>query len=84
MSDADCTSGREPRSVAASIQLYSPLLVEKRNIWRKKIKLEMWVNAQCDGRPAELRWRPSIQRREVWLQPTTTCRVVTLPRRETS
>ena len=21
-------------------------------------KLEMWANAQCDGRPAEYRWRP--------------------------
>jgi len=33
------------------IQLYSPLLVEKK-------KLEMWANAQPDGRPAEYRWRP--------------------------
>jgi len=21
-------------------------------------QLEMWANAQCDGRPAEYRWRP--------------------------
>jgi len=27
---------------------------------------------------------PSVQRRKVWLTPTTTCRAVTLPRRETS
>jgi len=28
-------------------------------IWReKKKKLEMWANAQPDGRPAEHRWRP--------------------------
>ena len=46
------------------------------------IKLEMWANAQRDGRPAEHR-APSIQRRKVWLMPTTTCRAVTLPRRET-
>jgi len=25
---------------------------------RKIIKLEMWANAQPDGRPAEYRWRP--------------------------
>jgi len=25
---------------------------------KKKKKLEMWVNAQRDGRPAEYRWRP--------------------------
>jgi len=25
---------------------------------RNRMKLEMWVNAQRDGRPAEHRWRP--------------------------
>jgi len=35
-------------------------------------KLEMWANAQRDGRPAEYRWRPLLfQRRKVWLTPTT-------------
>jgi len=24
----------------------------------KQMKLEMWANAQCDGRPAEYRWHP--------------------------
>jgi len=24
----------------------------------KQLKLEMWANAQRDGRPAEYRWRP--------------------------
>jgi len=28
------------------------------NIVTHKTKLEMWANAQCDGRPAEHRWRP--------------------------
>jgi len=28
------------------------------NKWLKKRKLEMWANAQRDGRPAEYRWRP--------------------------
>jgi len=26
--------------------------------YSNKIELEMWVNAQRDGRPAEYRWRP--------------------------
>jgi len=45
----------------------------------------MRANAQRDGRPAEHRWRPSVQHRNIWLTPTTTveCRAVTLPRRET-
>jgi len=42
----------------------------------------MWANAQRDGRPAEYKWRP-VQR-AVWLTPTTRCRAVMLPRRETS
>ena len=32
----------------------------------------MWGNAQRDGRPVKYRWRaPSVQRRKVWLTPTT-------------
>jgi len=31
----------------------------------------MWANAQRDGRPAE-QVGPSVQRRKVWLTPTTT------------
>ena len=49
---------------------------------RQKL-LEMWANAQRDGRPAEHKVTPSVQRRKVWLTPTTRCRAVTLPRRET-
>jgi len=37
----------------------------------------MWANAQRDGRPAE-KVVPSVQRRKVWLTPTTRCRAVTL------
>jgi len=48
-----------------------------------KTKLEMWANAQRDGRPAEHRWRPLFNA-AVWLTPTTTCRAITLPKRETS
>ena len=44
----------------------------------------MWANAQRDGRPAEHNIvAPSVQRRKVWMMPTTRCRAVTLPRRET-
>jgi len=25
---------------------------------KNKLKLEMWANAQRDGRPAEYKWRP--------------------------
>jgi len=32
--------------------------------------LEMWANAQHDGRPAEYRWHPLFNA-EVWLTPTT-------------
>ena len=38
----------------------------------KKERTRMWANAQCDGRPAEYRWPPAVQRRNVWLTPTTT------------
>ena len=33
-------------------------------------QLEMWANAQPDGRPAEYRWRPLLNA-AVWLTPTT-------------
>ena len=38
---------------------------------QNKTKPRMWANAQRDGRPAKHRWRPSLQRRKVWLTPTT-------------
>ena len=34
------------------------------------LQLEMWANAQRDGRPAEYRWRPLFNV-AVWLTPTT-------------
>jgi len=37
---------------------------------KKKKELEMWANAQRDGRPAEYRWRPLFIA-AVWLTPTT-------------
>ena len=44
----------------------------------QKQRLEMWANAQRDGRSAEHRWR-RLFNAAVWLTPTTTCRAVTLP-----
>jgi len=38
---------------------------------RNHDQLEMWPNAQRDGRPAEFRWRPLFNT-AVWLTPTTT------------
>ena len=37
----------------------------------------MRAGAQCDGRPAEHRRAPSVQRRKVWPTPSTRCRAVT-------
>jgi len=45
-----------------------------------KKELEMWANAQRDGRHAE-QVAPSVHRRKVLLALTTYCRAVTLPRR---
>ena len=36
-----------------------------------KIKNRTWANAQLDGRPAEYRYATSVQRRKIWLTPTT-------------
>jgi len=32
--------------------------LSKGDVQVEQIKLEMWANAQRDGRPAEYRWRP--------------------------
>jgi len=37
------------------------IIINNGSVWKrygKCIKLEMWANAQRDGRPAEYRWRP--------------------------
>jgi len=41
-----------------------------------KFALEMWANAQRDGRPAKYEWRPLFNA-AVWLTPTSrvACRV---------
>jgi len=37
---------------------------------QKNIKLEMWADAQRDGRPAEYRWLPLFNA-DIWLTPTS-------------
>jgi len=46
-------------------------------------KLEMWANAQRDGRPAGYMWRPLFNAAKFGWHPLLECRAVTLPRRET-
>ena len=46
-------------------------------------KLEMWANAQRDGRPAEYRWRSLFNAAKFGWRPLLECHAVTLPRRET-
>ena len=41
------------------VDIQSPTAeIRRGNKKRKKKELEMWANAQPDGRPAEHRWRP--------------------------
>ena len=42
------------------MKIYMVSLLHRAAIRRRnyRIKLEMWANAQPDGRPAEHRWRP--------------------------
>ena len=42
----------------------------------------MWANAQCDGRPAEYRWRPLFNAAKFGWRSLLDCRAITLPRRE--
>jgi len=50
---------------------------------RINTQLEMWANAQRDGRPAEYRWRPLFNAAKFGWRPLLECRAVTLPRRKT-
>jgi len=53
-------------------------------LWKASYQqLEMWANAQRDGRPAEYRWRPLFNAAKFGWCPLLQCRAVTLPRRET-
>jgi len=45
-------------------------------------ELEMWANAQRDGRPAEHRWRPLFNAAKFGWRSLLYCCAITLPRRE--
>ena len=49
---------------------------KRRKKKERKKELDMWANAQRDGRPVEYTniFEPSVQRRKVWLTPTTRVR----------
>jgi len=55
--------------------------------WKQKqkyiIKLEMWANAQRDGRRVKYRWRPLFNVTKFGWRPLLEYRAVMLPRRET-
>jgi len=40
------------------VSLLHRATIKKKEERKKKKELEMWANAQRDGRPAEHRWRP--------------------------
>ena len=58
--------------------LVSSYSVNPKRFWQTVIKLE------CDGRPAEHRWRPLFNAAKFGWRPLLECRAVTLPRSETS
>jgi len=57
-------------------QIKRPTMAERHT------QLEMWTNAQRDGRSAEHRWRPLFNAAKFGWHPLLECRAVTLPRRE--
>jgi len=44
---------------------------KRRKKEERKKELEMWANAQRDGRRAEYRWHSLFNAAKVWLTPTT-------------
>jgi len=54
-----------------------------RVLWAKTFQTRVWANAQCDGRPAEYRWRPLFNAAKFGWRPLLECRAATLPRGET-
>jgi len=64
-------------------KLILPHKTAVRKLMKKTTKLEMWANAQCDGRPAKYRWRPLFDAAKFGWRPILDCRAVTLPKCET-
>jgi len=63
------------------VQLY--ITVIKTKMYCNRTKLELWANAQRDGRPAEYRWPSLFNATKFGWRPLLECRAVTLPRCET-
>jgi len=63
-----CSAGRPSRWALPHILVR--IIMQHETDTETYIILEMWVNAQRDGRPAEYRWRPLFNA-AVWLTPTT-------------
>jgi len=51
-------------------------LTSKNTIYTHFTQLEMWVNAQRDGRPAEYWWRPLFNAEKYGWRPIVECRAV--------
>jgi len=50
---------------------------------KREERTSMWANGQCDGHPAEYRWRPMFNAAKFGWRPILECRAVTMPRCET-
>ena len=61
--------GKTPAALIGLLNAHRVLTMFK-DILVIQRQLEMWANAQRDGRPAEYRWRPLFNA-TVWLTPTT-------------
>jgi len=71
-----------------SLSIVSPFLVQLLYVLCAFIAdiyiiLEMWANAQRDGRPAEYMWRRLFNAAKFGRRPLLECSAVTLPTRET-
>jgi len=80
---AEIRRGKKDRNHRAKI--YWSALLHRVTITNsmKNTQLEMWANAQHDGRPTEYRWRPLFNTAKFGWHSLLEYRAVTLPRRDT-
>jgi len=74
--DSCFSSSHDAMRASCSVNCFSWSLQIYRAI---QIKLEMWANAQADGRPAEYRWRPLFNAAKFGWRPLLECHAVTVP-----
>jgi len=77
----DCAMSMHFTLWTIHLPIISAIYVEQSSVLTKK--LEMWANAQRDGRPAEYRWRPLSNATKFGWRPLLECHAVTLSRRKT-